>query len=142
MTGKTIKLRGEVSLLPRYRLWLTSDDPNHRDTAIHIFMHAQIVDPELIQIINEVLRTDDKVKVRRTAVDYLGNYVENEYKELVIESLQEALEDEDYIVRGKALLGLVKIHPLWYDDDDIVKYMKEETHPFGRFCINQVTKDK
>lgn len=119
--------------MDKYREWLTSHDHHLRLTAIAVLRHSKTCDPDAISKVVGILETDDTPEIRREAVGLIGELREV----LLIGVLKEALGDNDYIVRGRAYLGLKSIVPDCESVPDVAKFIREETHPFCRWRIGE-----
>lgn len=115
----------------KYKAWLNSEDPWQRDIALNVFMHSMIRDDEIDCHAARILRTDDDVKIRRAAIKLICSYKDAKFLDYLIE----ALDDEDWCVKGEAFIAIKMIMPNWQKNERIIQFIEEETHPFVRFCI-------
>lgn len=119
--------------MDKYRKWLTSHDPHLRLTAIAVLRHSRTHDPDAVSGVVGILETDDTPEIRREAVGLIAELGDVS----LIGVLETALGDSDYIVRGRAYLGLKSIVPGCESVPDVAKFIREETHPFCRWCIGE-----
>jgi HEAT repeat protein len=115
----------------KFKAWLSGADPHHRLTALNVFWHSGQVDEEALAMTAQILQTDDEVGIRRDAVRMLRGRKDPRF----IPNFVSALDDNDYIVRGEALLALKAMDAQWKDNVRVVKLVGEEVHPFVRACI-------
>lgn len=125
---------GKVVDIAKYKAWLHSADPYQREIALAIFWHTGIRDEEIDQQVMRLLRTDDVLNLRRDAVRMLAESREEKFKQVLLE----ALDDEDWLIRGEAILGLKALSPDFKSIPRIIRFIREETHPFGRWCAESI----
>jgi len=125
------------SHLDRYKLWLSSDDPNLRLTAVAVMSHAGIRETSIDLKMIELLETDDDVEIRREIVRTISERKDPKFVNVLVK----ILGDSDYIVRGRAFISLKALDGCWNSDHEILvaiqTYVENETHPFGRWCIGE-----
>ena len=120
----------------KYIAWLSSPDPYHRGTAVAVLWHAAIRNKEIEEKIQHILKTDDQISIRRDAVKMISDWRDKKFFEILVG----LLNDEDWQVRGEALLAIKKIDPdLIIKDSRIKEYCDTDLHPFARFCIEYQT---
>lgn len=115
-----------------YKNWLLSSDSDQRDAAVNVFYHTGIVDEDVDNILISLLRTDDNKDVRRTVTHLFSDRVDEKFTQ----PLFDALQDDDFVVRGNAYLGLTKLG-VSENHELLVKYRNGSNHDFERFCINE-----
>jgi HEAT repeat protein len=115
----------------KFKAWLSGADPHHRLTALNVFWHSGQADEEVLAMTAQILQTDDEVGIRRDAVRMLRGQKNPRF----IPNFVSALDDNDFIVRGEALLGLKAMDAQWKDNVRVAKLVGEEVHPFVRTCI-------
>lgn len=121
------------SHMEKYREWLASHDHHLRLTAIAVLRHSRTHDPDAVSKVVGILETDDTPEIRREAVGLIAELGDASLTGV----LEAALGDNDYIVRGRAYLGLKSIVPDCESVPDVAKFIREETHPFCRWCIGE-----
>jgi HEAT repeat protein len=117
--------------LEKYKKWLLSENPINRDVAVLFFFHCGIIDENIDNNLIRLLKTDDNLEIRRTIIHMFGDRVDKKFES----SLFEALNDDDYVVRGNAYIGLIKLG-VDKNNELLVKYRNHAIHDFERFCIN------
>jgi hypothetical protein len=117
--------------LEKYTKWLLSENPINRDVAVHVFYHCGIIDENIDKNLIRLLKTDDSLEIRRTIIHMFCDRVDKKFEI----SLFEALNDDDYVVRGNAYIGLIKLG-IDKNNEFLVKYRSHAIHDFERFCIN------
>jgi HEAT repeat protein len=122
--------------LGKYKAWLSSHDPCERGIAVAVLWHLGIRDNIIDSKIIAVLRTDNVEGNRRDAVRMIAGCQDPKFRNVLIE----ALDDDDWLIRGEALLGLVSIDQEITKDPRVARYIEEETHPYGRRCIKEIKK--
>ena len=114
----------------KYRLWLASEDPYLRETALAVFQHARVMDGTIKAETIRLLRTDDVDNIRRKAVEMLSDCRDPGLQPVLLE----ALGDHDWEVRGKAFLGLSRLDGC-LELPEVRDFIEKETHPYVRWCI-------
>lgn len=115
----------------KYKKWLVSENPINRDVAVHVFYHCAFIDEEIDKKLIRLLKTDDSLEIRRTIIHMFRDRVDKKFES----SLFEALNDDDYVVRGNAYIGLIKLG-VEKNNELLAKYRNHAIHDFERFCIN------
>ncbi|NQV13358.1 MAG: HEAT repeat domain-containing protein [Parcubacteria group bacterium] len=118
--------------LEKYKAWLSSADPHQRAIALNVIWHTSTRGDEIDKKVARVLRTDNEVSIRRDAARALVSWQDSRFRDAFIE----ALDDEDWLVRGEALLGLKAIDPEFKKIPRVVSLVKGETHPYCRWCAD------
>lgn len=121
----------QIIEIEKYKAWLSSTDENHKVTAICVLWHAAIRDKEIDDIMIHILRTDDNNKARRNAIRMVSETGDRKFRKIFIE----LLEDQDWLVRGHAFLGLKKVDSNYSEISEVLNYINKEMHPFCRYCI-------
>lgn len=117
--------------IKKFKAWLNSPDSYERDIAISVFWHSGIRDDEIDHSVTHILRTDNEINIRRSAIKMLSGTKDGKFQEALIE----ALDDEDWQVKGEAFMGIMSINPDYQNLSRMAQFIDEETHPFCRWCI-------
>ena len=112
----------------KYIDWLSSADPWQREEALEVVWHAGVEGCE--EQIATLLRTDDKIAIRRIAIKMLAGKEDPSFRSKFID----ALGDEDWCIRGWAILALQKIDEDWNEIPEVASLLAEATHDFVRYC--------
>ena len=118
--------------IEKYRDWLLSNNSDRRDDAVNIFRHTEIVDEEIDNILISLLKTDENKHVRRGITHLFIERADEKF----LQSLFDALQDDDSFVRGNAYMGLVKLG-VNENHELLVDYRNNSIHSFERHCINE-----
>ena len=118
--------------LKKYKVWLNSTDSYQRGIAVAIIWHMGIRDDEIDQSTARILRTDDQISIRRDAVRMIAGYKDKKFKDVLIE----ALDDEDWCVRGEAFREIKFLRIKYRKIPRVKQFINEEVHPFCRWCID------
>lgn len=119
----------EVDLV-KIKAWLISPDPYQRGIALSIASHSGLIDEEVDQAIIRLLRIDDQKEIRRDAIKFLVARKNRKFQDAFLE----ALDDNDWQIRGEAIIGLSQINPDFKSISRVQQFINEETHPYGRWC--------
>jgi hypothetical protein len=116
----------------KYKTWLLSDNPSNRDIAVNVFYHCGIIDEDVDKHLITLLKTDDSQEIRRIIIHLFCDRVDEKFSQAFFE----ALNDDDYVIRGNAYLGLVR---LGVDKDHhiLANYRSHAIHDFERYCISE-----
>lgn len=117
--------------IDKIRVWLSSLDPCHIETAIAVAHHLQIKDNLVDNLVINILETHDDIKIRRSAINFIYDREDLKFLKILIESL----DDQDWCIQGKALLAIKKILPNWSENEKVVEFIDRSVHPFVTFCI-------
>jgi hypothetical protein len=117
----------------KYKKWLTSEDPYQRAIGLDVIWHTNTRSEEIDKAIIYILRSDDHIDIRRDAIRFLSSTADVKFKDVFIE----CLEDEDWCVKGEALLGLKKIDPNWKDNKQVIAVIENDLHPYVQWCIEE-----
>ena len=117
--------------LLKIKAWLSSDDSYQRLIALSMVANSPgIRDAEIDVKVVHLLQTDDQVPIRRDAVRWLAK--QNDPKFMLV--FLAALDDNDWLIRGEAILGLEAIDDDYQQIPEVAKFLEDETHPYGRWC--------
>jgi len=114
----------------KYVNWLSSADPWQREEALEVVWHAGIEGCE--EQICAILRTDNVITIRRLAIKMLKEKNNPAFRENFVE----ALGDEDWCVRGWAILALKEVDDNWQEIPEVAALLAEATHDFVRYCAD------
>lgn len=102
-------------------------------TAINISLHSGVRDPLIDEKIVTFARSGNQA-IKREAMKALRGFNDQKFQMVFIN----ALTDPDWSVRGNAILGLKAIDPNCKNMLQIRDLFKNETHPFCRWCLNEL----
>jgi len=114
----------------KFRTWLTSVDPYQRGMAVSAVRLSCIVDTEVDDLLIQILGTDSEVSIRREVVLTLLGRADKKFWSALLERLQ----DEDWYVRGHAIIALKKLDENYRSVPAIATFLEQETHSFVRYC--------
>ncbi len=121
-----------VNGFEKYKSWLTSNDKNHKDTAIHVLHHTLSRDDEVDESLIKIVKIDHDIECRRAAIKFMADLSDLKFKEILVDSLS----DECWKIRGYSYMGLKRM-PLGNEAETALKnFESKEIHPFCLFCIS------
>jgi HEAT repeat protein len=115
----------------KYQSWLSSEDPYQREIGLNVIWHTKQRSQDIDNKVILLLRTDDNLNIRRDAIRMISSAKDEKFIPVLLESLK----DDDWLVRGEAILGLKKIDPTIISKPEITEFVEKEIHPFCRWCI-------
>ena len=120
----------------KFKAWLKSVDSYQRATALSIFVNTNTWDDDIDQLVIRIIQVDDDLTIRREAVRFITQRKDYRFKRV----LEGALDDSDWKVRGDAYLALTEIDSDCLFNERISRFLLEEVHPYGRWCIENKAK--
>lgn len=114
----------------KYKHWLLAGNLEQREVALHVFWHTRIRDAEIDDMIVNLLDINC-VCLRRDTMRMLSKFNDVKFKNVFLQ----ALDDSDWAIRGRAILGLKKIDPNFRNIPQIARLIQTEKHPFCRRCL-------
>ncbi|MFH1631672.1 MAG: HEAT repeat domain-containing protein [bacterium] len=121
--------------IQRYVQLLMDADFRMRESAVEILHHAGHLTEEVVAQLTTILETDSSEKVRRAAVEALTAANPDNFFDILVE----CLDDNDYIVRGRAFTAITKCLPCWREDVRVQGFIEHETHPYPLWCIGNAS---
>lgn len=112
-----------------YKHWLLGS-LEQREVALHVFWHAQIRDAEIDDLVVNLIDSNC-VCLRRDAMRMLSELHDPKFKKVFLQ----ALDDQDWVIRSRAILGLKKVDPNFRNIPQIAYLIQTEKHLFCRWCL-------
>ncbi|MDD4874768.1 MAG: HEAT repeat domain-containing protein [Dehalococcoidales bacterium] len=112
---------------------MTSSVDDIRETALMVLWHSGYRDDDIDSRIISIVNSDNSTKIRRNAVRMIAFFRDSKFLPVLIH----CLEDEDYIVRGDAFIGICSINMDSTKMAAVKNFIDKEKNSYCVWCIQK-----